>query len=663
VPAGIARYQAGEYTHAARLFQDVLARTPDDADALRLCGLSLVRAGRAAEGLPLLARAVARAPHVALTHLHHGIGLLDAARPARAAARFRRAAQLEPDMAAAWINLSAALLALAQPQAARAAARRALRLGPADPEALHACGKAQFACGDLDAAHQALSDSIRRAPGRVDAWIDLGLVHARRGRLYLARQAMERALLIAPGHGPATANIAAFNMVIGQALDSITTLTQLLERDPGCIAARLNLANALLFERDAPRALEVLSGPPPRGREGIHWQAYRVLALLLTGRINTAADTLAAIPQPYGDAEILIVSRRMQLARLTGDAATQQACADQLEAMIAQEDVWLFEHRVLAAFDLARIRSTQGDHRGAFALWRTGHRLMTRVQPFSRAGFADFVDASIQQFDEAWLQAARADNADPAPVFIVGLPRSGTTLTEQILASHASVFGAGERGAVQDLVVRLGGPSLEAATIRRLAMLTPDALSEVARGFLTDLHAQAPRARYVIDKMPANALYLGFLAALLPGARFILTRRDLRDTGLSIFQHRFFGYHPYAHDLGDLGFFMAEQERLLSHWKPLLGERLIEVALDDWVGDFAGTLARLEAFLDLPHDPACARFHENRRVVRTASAAQVRQPINARGLGRWHRHAQDLAPMIAELELGRVPPLSTVGNT
>ncbi len=108
---------------------------------------------------------------------------------------------------------------------------------------------------------------------------------------------------------------------------------------------------------------------------------------------------------------------------------------------------------------------------------------------------------------------------------------------------------------------------------------------------------------------------------------------------------------------------MAEQERLLSHWKHMLGERLIEVALDDWVGDFAGTLARLEAFLDLPHDPACARFHENRRVVRTASAAQVRQPINARGLGRWHRHAQDLAPMIAELELGRVPPLSTVGNT
>ena len=177
-----------------------------------------------------------------------------------------------------------------------------------------------------------------------------------------------------------------------------------------------------------------------------------------------------------------------------------------------------------------------------------------------------------------------------------------------------------------------------------------------AAAYLDELHALAPAARRVLDKMPANANHLGFIATLLPGARVIHCRRDPRDIGLSIYQRRFFGHMPYAHDLADLGWTIAEHERLMAHWRAVLPLPLLDVRLGDWVNDFHGTLDRVLAFLDLPYDTACVDFHRQDRRVLTASAAQVRQPVNASGIGRWHRYTTELAPLIGELETaGSIP--------
>ena len=173
-----------------------------------------------------------------------------------------------------------------------------------------------------------------------------------------------------------------------------------------------------------------------------------------------------------------------------------------------------------------------------------------------------------------------------------------------------------------------------------------DTLTTEAEAFLTELHALAPVARVILDKMPDNARYLGFIATLLPGARIIHCQRDPRDIGLSIFQIRFFGYHPYAHDLADLGWAIGQHERLMAHWRAVLPQAILDIALTDWVADFDATLAKLLRFLDLPHDPACEAFYRHPRRVRTASAEQVRAPVNARGIGRWRRYAGELAPML-----------------
>ena len=150
--------------------------------------------------------------------------------------------------------------------------------------------------------------------------------------------------------------------------------------------------------------------------------------------------------------------------------------------------------------------------------------------------------------------------------------------------------------------------------------------------------------------MPGNYSYVGLAALLFPGARFIHCVRDPRDIGLSIFTFRFHGSHGYAHDLADLGWTIAQQDRLMAHWRDALPGRVATVKLSDWVEDFDATLARLLAHLDLPPDANCARFHEMEGRVRTVSRSQVRQPVNARGLGRWHAYAAGLAPLIAELD-------------
>ena len=152
--------------------------------------------------------------------------------------------------------------------------------------------------------------------------------------------------------------------------------------------------------------------------------------------------------------------------------------------------------------------------------------------------------------------------------------------------------------------------------------------------------------------MPGNYLFVGLIAAMLPNARIIHCVRDPRDIGLSIFTFRFHGHHPYAHDLADLGWTIVQQERLMAHWKAALPGAILTLPLADWVRDFDATLARVLAHLDLPPDPACARFHERESRVRTVSYAQVRQPVNARGLGRWRHYATELAPLIAELDAG-----------
>jgi tetratricopeptide (TPR) repeat protein len=539
---------------------------------------------------------------------------------------------------------------------ALAAARVACAAAPNAPATHYAVGEMCTALGDDAGAVAAFADALRRAPNWADAWVNLGLARYRQGAMSAAKQAMREALRLAPGHAAATANLGAFLRLTGEAQAGESLLRETLARTPEALGARLNLVAELLQREQGAEALALLESATvlPEELPALRqWHLARVLALLQLGRSAAARAALsefAAIGPVPPELAPLFHYRRVLLAQLERDEkGARQAAQEMAAAIQAMGPTAVPEHRIMAHYELALFWSGRGDRAASFAHWQEGHRLLRLSQPFSRDAFAGFIAANIATFDAArFTQGPRAQNRDAAPLFIVGMPRSGTSLCEQILAAHRDVHGAGERTALGGAFAQLGGNAADAPA--RIAALDAAALDEAAQKYLMELHALAPDKSRVVDKMPGNELYLGIAGLMLPGAKIIHCVRDPRDIGLSIWTFRFHGEHPYAHDLADLGWTIAQRARLMDHWRAVLPNPILTVALHEWVRDFDGTLARVLAHLDLPPDPACARFYESDHDVRTVSRAQVRQPVHARGLGRWRAYAAQLQPLIAELE-------------
>jgi tetratricopeptide (TPR) repeat protein len=550
-----------------------------------------------------------------------------------------------------------ALLAKGQHQAALEAASDACHTEPHRPEPHYLYGQAWMALAEHARAERAFAEAVRLSPEWADAWVNYGVARYQLGAVEDAKAAMYQALAHAPDHSAAAANLAVFLRLTGGGEAAVEMLRSRLVRDPADAGAQLNLAADLLQEERAGEALALLDAvsPPVEVMAARHWHLQRSLALVQLGlsaearTALTAFDALGPVPAALAP---LRLWRSVLLAQAEQDAISADAAADDMAiALEAMGPESVPEHRIMGHYDLAKFRSGRGEHARAFAHWREAHRLLAPSQPFSRATHAAFIDGNRRAFPAArFALGPRAGNRDPAPVFIVGMPRSGTTLCEQILAAHRDVHGAGERPALGRLFAALGGGVEDPEAPARIAALDAPALDKAANVYLAELHALAPAKARIVDKMPANALHLGLVGLMLPGAKVVYCRRDPRDIGLSIFTFRFHGSHGYAHDLGDLGWTIRQRDRLMDHWRGALPNGVHTVDLADWIEDFDSTLHRLLAYLDLPPDPACARFHERESRVRTVSRSQVREPVNARGLGRWRTYEAELAPLIAALD-------------
>jgi len=647
VTRAAAFYSAGDYPAAAALLAPLAAAR--DAEALRLLGMTRLRQGDTDEALELLAQAVAAAPQSPLAALHHGLALAAAGQHQAAVDAFNRAATLHPPDAAPWLNMSSSLLALGDHTGAIRAARRGRLRAPAMAAAHYTLGNAYLAAGHLTAAAAAFRKTTRLQPDFADGWVNLGVAAYRQGDIFAAKQAMRDALSVAPGHLAARANLGSFMRLTGEVEAGEALLIGTVRDNPDAAAARINLAAEYLSEDRAAEALSLLSAPVPPAMHQ-HAELQRALALLKLGRRGQAVTILGTLGPVPPALEPLKQWRLVLAAQAIGNIAEARRAAAAMDRALASPAI-LPEHRIMAHYDLAKFFSGMAAPEQAFRQWQKGHDELAKTQPFSRAAHQDFVDASIEFFSAARFAGATAANQDETPVFVVGMPRSGTTLAEQILSSHGQVHGAGERGALGQAFHRLGN-GVGAEAVRRIAGLNEPVLNPAATAYLNELHSLAPAAARIIDKMPGNFLYLGLTALLMPQARIISCLRDPRDIGMSIFTFRFYGIHPYAHNLADLGWYICQQRRLMRHWESTLPNPICRVNLSDWVEDFDGTLRRLLAFLDLPYDPACERFYEAERRVRTVSRAQVKEKVNARGIGRWRPYAEQLAPLIAELEAG-----------
>ncbi len=366
----------------------------------------------------------------------------------------------------------------------------------------------------------------------------------------------------------------------------------------------------------------------------VRWWHARLL--VRARRVDDARAVLATLARHPGAAP-LAEAILGDIEMLDGDL---EAARRRLAALLA-DDAAPIRARRDAAFTLARVCDRLDDPDAAFAAAATAHGL--RETPFDPDDFDREIDAIIARFDADWFATAPCGTVtDDRPVLIVGLPRSGTSLLEQIIASHPRAGGVGERQDPFRII-----ENLDALAAARGGTVTSDDLDDEASAYLAMLDAcLGPRDR-IVNKALGLERTLGWMARVLPGLRVIRLDRDPRDTLLSIHQHPLSEQlYPWAGDLAHLVRVHAGFTRLMDHWRRVLPIPMLDLRYEDLVDHQARETDRLLAFLGLDPDPACLRFHESDRVVLTPSHDQVRQPMNRRGIGRWRRYARHLGPIL-----------------
>jgi tetratricopeptide (TPR) repeat protein len=663
---GQALENQGMLEQAAESFRRATALRPEFADAHNDLGQVLLRLGRTDAAIESCRRALALQPRFAAA-----LGNLANAERARGAlpaaiAGYRRVIALEPGLAEAHRNLGSALLESGDQEAAIASLQTAVALRPEFTAAVAQLARALIAVG-RGAEAIPHYDRLLARDSRVEILDEYAALLASLGRYEASAGCFRDLLTLMPGNGRLHANLAHVLHCLGDFRAAVAHGRRAVELDPKLPEAYLHLGNSLL-------ALNVLHEAEAAYRAGIeiaadhgalhtaHAMAQRAVgrlaeaqasALLAAALRPDAADTLALLGSLAIDHGRFDEAEKMLRKALAIDPELPEALTSlaSLHKMSAADAPWRdAAERVLARslpvahainlhHALGKYYDDVDERAAAFHHYRHGNELARRSRPrYDREEMTRRVTRTLAAFDRNTLTAlASGGTASELPVFVVGMPRSGTSLTEQILASHPQVHGAGE------LLYWIFAADVEraAAPAERVAKIR-----ELGRTYLEGLAGQAPAASRVIDKLPVNFRHLGLIHSALPGARFIHLERNALDTCLSIYFQGFSAAHPYATDFGDLAHYYREYRRLMVHWRAVLPPRtLLDVRYEDLVDDPEGWSRRMLAHIGLPWDPRCLDFHRTDRPVLTASNWQVRQPINKGSIERWRRYEQFIGPL------------------
>jgi hypothetical protein len=329
-----------------------------------------------------------------------------------------------------------------------------------------------------------------------------------------------------------------------------------------------------------------------------------------------------------------------------------------MEALAAQPDGLSKTDRLQLDFALAKAHADLKNHGRSFEHLLRGAAAKRATIRYDEAEAFALFDRIEQAFTRE-LIAEKSGSGDPTPmpIFVIGMPRSGTTLVEQILASHPVVHGAGELQAFNDVVLEVRGPDgLPVAYPQFVPALDAAALKAIGRRYEMLVRklvgTKGAGSERVTDKMPSNYYFAGLIHLALPNAKIIHTVRDPVDTCVSCFSKLFSAEQNHTYDLAELGRYYRRYEKLMAHWRRVLPEgRMLDVRYEDVVADLEGQVRRIIAYCGLPWDDRCLSFHATDRPVRTASATQVRQPIYTSAVGRWKAYEPYLGPLLKELQI------------
>jgi tetratricopeptide (TPR) repeat protein len=621
-----------------------------------------------------------------------GASLQERRRYHEAVKAYRRALELEPRMAEVHNNLGNAELELGRPDEAVQAYERALDVAPADAEIASNLGNALRLTGQLERSASLCRRALALDPRLAAAHNNLGLTLARLGRFDEAIDSYRRALALDPTDIHALDNLGNALRDRGDLGQAVMCFRAAIELRPDHGASHYNLGNALLdwgrideAGESYRRALELnpadaaarLTLSMVLRRQGRAAEAEQSCRAALALRPDSA-ETLAFLGELSADQGDFNAARELfeRAVRLDPNLANAWSGIAAHRRMTIDDDAWLrgattlvdkplpLRHAIGLRYALGKYFDDTERFDAAFDQYSRANELTKRYGAiYDRDRLRGRVDALIAGLDGAWLRRRTPHgHRSERPVFIIGMPRSGTSLTEQILASHPQVFGAGEQTfwevafaqfeAAGNTAVGGQGDDAAPAGVGRDAAtgLGCDAAARLIAGmaerYLERLANLSPEAARVVDKLPWNFMNAGLIHAAFPRARFIHLQRHPVDTCLSIYFQYFANALPYANDLDDLAHYYGEYSRLMQHWRNVLPpQSLLDVPYELLVQDPEAWTRRLLDFVDLPWDPRCLESHRTKRVVTTVSKWQVRQRIHASSIARWKNYRRHLGPL------------------
>ena len=628
-------------TDASRLLEEV----PENRDVLYLIAVSQRYLGRIADALATLERFQVIHPDFGRLFQERGHCHRTADRTAAAIEAYQRAVALNPALLAAWKALAALCHAAGRNDEAAAAAQRAIELERLPPPVLAASGMLNE--GDVYGAERILRQFLREHPDHVEAMRLLAQIGVQLEVLDDAEFLLESALVFDP-----TCHIARYDyaVVLGKRHKHLASLEQarkLLEIDPGNRAFRTVYATACVGLGDHEEALRVyreLLAETPHNPE-LHLSVAH--ALKTQGRQAQAIEAYraaAAARADFGDAYWSLAN--LKTYRFT-DAELERM--RQIEAADATKLV----DRYHLCFALGKALEDRGEYEESFRYYERGNAFKKSESRFDLGAMERNLRLQASLCTREFL-AARAGNGcqRPDPIFIVGLPRSGSTLIEQILASHSQVEGTMELADIPRIVQQLSGrenrdtPSRYPALLRDLTSAQRLRLGEK---YIADTRVYRTGKPYFIDKMPNNFRHIGLIHLILPKARIIDARREPLACCFSNFKQLFASGQEFTYSLEDLGRYYRAYLGIMAHWDAILPGRILRVQHEELVEDLEHHVRRILDFVGLDFEPACLEFYKTERSIRTASSEQVRQPIYREGLDQWRNFEPWLGPLRAAL--------------
>ena len=633
--------QARETEQAAASCHDVLSRYPDDINVMGLLGAALGDLGRFAEAEKVLQQVIDLAPTFAKPYEDLGTLLAQQKKAEAAVPLLEKAVRLDPKLEEAHFQLGKALAMLGRGEEADAAFERCFALSPM--RRMMALAAEHHKAGRLQEAEKLCRQVLQKNPGHVDALRLLGLIAAAAGDMEDAEHLLRQSLEYAPDHVSAMFELGQVLREMDRPEDAIEVYRELLAQQPDNPKAHYRLAGVL-----APAAMTAEAAA-----------AYR-RCLELAPQHAGAWLGLGHMLKTLGDQDdgIAAYQRCLELEPDFGEAyyslanlktyRFEDAEIEEMKRRVDGEAV-SDTSQVNFLFALAKSYEDREDYEQAWRYYEQGNAKQRMLVSYDPVQTETTNDDLVAFFSEEFFERTTGmGNPDPAPIFVLGLPRSGSTLVEQIIASHSQVEGTSELAYIGRLTRSLNRNRAD-------GMKYPEVLAELeARHFDRlgqDYLDMAARYRVegtprFIDKMPNNFPSVGFIHSILPNAKIIDARRHPMDACLGNLKQLYAKGQTFSYDQCDIGEYYLQYQRMMEHWDNVLPGRVLRVQYEDTVANLESQVRRILDYLELPWEDSCLHYHATDRAVRTASSEQVRQPIYTSGVGFWRNYE----PWLEELQ-------------